>query len=265
MTDASEIGSVIKKLMKVQEQHNALLREEIEEHRAEARQIEIEKELKMKNLKKLQELTATEANGIKSLIENTAQAVRDTMEDVEIPNPAKPVRIRKIIEAAQARRDASIQKIRESAKAVRETASQAVRVPGLHDKPGVIIAAEQDVRNHKPEQLAALYERHAGDQVMQAHIRRLAGPILAGRDVPLQARAAFQDAVRKHRSEAEINRDAAHAGANSIDAELDALTHFSNTALNDAQSGMFNSERSLEAARNIILNRSQAAADAEQN
>lgn len=221
----------------------------------------IPKELRMaNNLKELQSLTTTELNGIKSLIESTASSIRDTMEDVEIPNPAKPVRVQKIIEAATERKNASIEKIRKNAKAMREAATNKAKLIDPYNQPGMILAAEQDVKNRRPEELAALYEQHRDNPKMLFHLRRLAEPIMAGKDVSLEAKHGFQAAVRKHRRPEEIERDAAHAGADVIDSEVQALGRFYDQELGNAQSGSYRGADSLDAFRDVVISRSSRAA-----
>ncbi len=220
----------------------------------------IPKEQRMaNNLKELHALTERELNGIRSLIENTAQAVRDTMEDPEIPNPAKPVRVQKIIEAATQRKNASIEKIRQNAQAMREATANKAKLIDPYNQPGMILAAEQDVKNRRPEQLAELYEQHRDNPKMQFHLRRLAEPIMAGKDVSLQAKDSFQTAVRKHRRPEEIERDAAHAGGDVIDTEVQAMGRFYDQELDSAKSGRYGGD-SLDAFRDAILNGSSRAA-----
>jgi len=225
----------------------------------------IPKELRMaNNLKELQSLTTSELNGIKGLIESTANAIKDTMEDVEVPNPAKPVRVQKINEAATVKKNASIEKIRKNAQAMREAAANKAKLIDPYNQPGMILAAEQDIKNRRPEELAALYEQHRDNPKMLFHLRRLAEPIMTGKDVSLEAKQGFQAAVRKYRRPEEIERDAAHAGADVIDSEVQALGRFYDQELGNAQSGTYRGGDSLDAFRDVVISRSsQAAAEQE--
>lgn len=233
------------------------VRELTEEVRQERR---IPRELRMaNNLKELQSLTATELNGIKSLIVNSAGAIRETMEDVEIPDPAKPMRVEKIIEAATQRKNASIEKIRQNAQAMREAVANKAKLVDPYNPPGMILAAEQDVKSRTPEQLAELYEQHADNPKMLFHLKRLADPVISSPDTSIHAKASYEAAVRKHRRPEDIERDAAHAGVDVIDGEVQALGRFYDQELGNARSGNY-SGASLDAFRDAILKGSSRAA-----
>lgn len=220
------------------------------------------------DLKKMQGIMSKNMNGIKVIIETTAEQVDAIKEDLSLPDRAKPERIRKLLDMAIAQKDAKISEIRENVKQLRQASANRAALIDPYNSPGMILAAEQDVKARTPEQLQSLYEQHADNPKMRHHIARLAKPILEADDVPQKIRLNFDKAVRKHRSPEEIERDSAHASADSLEYSSKVLSAAYDRYIEEAWSGRAALDaggpigESLDAIHNEILEHASSEAAA---
>lgn len=189
------------------------------------------------NLKKMQGIMARNMNGVKAIIETTAEKVDAIKADLEIQDRAKPDRIKRLLDMAEAQKEAKIDEINEAVGQLRQAATNRAALIDPFNSPGMILAAEQDVKARTPEQLQSLYEQHADNPKMLYHLRRLAKPILDGDDTPQKTRLNFDKAVRKHRTPEEVERDAAHAAADSFEYSSKLLSSTYGRHIQNAGSG----------------------------
>lgn len=211
------------------------------------------------DLTKLQAAAQREMTSIAAAMEAAAGQIMDIRNDPEILDRAKPIKIDRVVQEVRKQKEAALKRISELAKDTLESSTVAARIAGI-DKADAAVIAQQDISSRLPEELVELYEAAArdNDRVRMHHLRRLSEPVLARND-NLNARESFQAAVRRHRSDTEVTRDRAHAGANALLEEVKGFGFWADKELESVASGQFNG-RTLTAAADVATRRSQEAA-----